>query len=89
MYLRVPKEAEFTLVRVIDPLVHRRRAVPVLGLLAVAAAFSRRFTSCLCAYHRGQAHDTPTYVMIHKIEIAEELSVFIRYLRHTKVTPDP
>jgi hypothetical protein len=53
----VPKEAEFTLVRVIDPLVHRRRAVPVLGLLAVAAAFSVRFLHA-CAYHRGQAHYT-------------------------------
>jgi hypothetical protein len=56
MYLRVPK-AEFTLVRVIDPLVHRRRAVPVLGLLAVAA-FSRFASLHACVYHRGQAHDT-------------------------------
>ena len=36
-----PMKAEFTLVRVIDTLVHRKRVVPGIGLLAVAAAFSR------------------------------------------------
>ncbi len=34
-------KAEFTLGRVIDTLVHRKRVAPTIGLLAVAAAFSR------------------------------------------------
>jgi hypothetical protein len=35
------EKAEFTLGRVIDTLVHRKRVAPAIGLLAVAAAFSR------------------------------------------------
>jgi hypothetical protein len=63
-------KGEFTLVRVINTLVHRKRVVPVIGLLAAAAAFSRslRFMP-LCAtiadrlmIHNNMEQQMPAFI---------------------------
>jgi hypothetical protein len=48
-------EWQFTLGRVIDTLVHRKRVAPAMGPLLLPPHSPVRVTSCLCAYHRGQA----------------------------------
>jgi hypothetical protein len=64
-------KAEFTLVRVINALVHRKRVVPVIGRLAAAAAFSRslRFMP-LCATIADR-------LIIH-INMEQQMPVFVR-----------
>jgi hypothetical protein len=73
-------KAEFTLGRVIDTLVHRKRVAPAIGLLAVAAAFSRSHFMPVCIISRLVIHNFEQQMSsCGALRPAEVVSLSLRY----------